>query len=109
MMATAPTEHEAFTTQWLPQAGQAITVKDLDATLPPQLLPARVELRSTYAKRCGATWMEWYATHDDGIISLPDKPGDGEPSLRQLVGWLERHGYRETSASLEMPPIYERA
>jgi hypothetical protein len=31
-MATAPTEHEAFTTQWLPQAGQAITVKDLDAT-----------------------------------------------------------------------------
>jgi hypothetical protein len=89
--------------------GTILNVNAINATIPESILPRRVRIKSSWRKRLGATWMQFFLDHDGGLISFPDAPGDGEPSLRQAIGWLERHGYREISDPIDGIFLWERA
>jgi hypothetical protein len=91
------------------EIGDCLNILDIEATVPTELLPRQVRLCPAWRRGHGATWRQWYADHKHGMISLPDAPGDGGPSLRQLVDWLERHGYRLTSAHDEPDAVYTRS
>lgn len=87
------TEFRPFETTFVPQIGTILNVNAVNATIPDRLLPERVRINHTYTKT-PTPWLEYFLQHEGGIISLPNRPGDGGPSLRQLHTWLDRQGYR---------------
>lgn len=106
MAATETAEPKAdnfqpFETEWVPQIGKILRINAIHATIPPALLPKRVRVHGAWRRRFATTWREYFLMHQDGMITLPDRPGDGEPSMRQLLDWLKRQGYREVSNMLD--------
>lgn len=89
------TEFKPFQTHDVEELGKCLMIHAINAKIPDALLPRKVEIEGpTYHWRYGP---QYYLTSKDGPvahISFPDVPGDGEPSLRAVIGWLERHGYR---------------
>ena len=90
------------------EIGDCLDILDINATVPTDLLPKSVRLEACWRRRAGTTWRQWYCDHPGGTIGFPDAPGDGGPSLRQAIDWLERHGYRQTSANDDPDAVYSR-
>jgi hypothetical protein len=96
-----------FDTKSDPWVGQILRVRDIYARVPDALLPRRVHIDAAWRKRAGTSWQQWFAQHRGGLVSFPDAPGDGTPSLSQLLDWLGRHGYRPVDDN-PINPVYER-
>jgi hypothetical protein len=88
--------------------GSILSINAIQATVPDQLLPDRVTLRSSWRSLGGTKTRHWYAQHNSGQITLPPIPGDGEEDLRQLIDWLKRNGYRDETPGLGDPMEFAR-
>lgn len=102
-----PFEVDHSAERWV---GTILRVNAVNATIPDSLLPKRVRINKTYTKTA-TPWLEYFLQHPSGMVSLPRQPGDGGPSLRQLLGWLDRQGYRpaaDSSSGFGVPDEYVR-
>jgi hypothetical protein len=106
---TTQTEFQPFTTMDIPEIGRILQIHNAEARLPVAVLPDRVSLTASWRRRFGATWRQFSLDHDGGIITFPDKPGDGGPSLRVVLAWLETNGYRLATAPDDPQAEYVRS
>jgi hypothetical protein len=105
------TRFQPFTTVYVEELGKILNIHAPHATIPGVLLPRRTRLDWGFRQSGGTRWIQYFLTAESGpvaLISFPNAPGDGEPSLRIVDAWLERHGYHCVSHYLDGITYFER-
>ncbi|MDR3634368.1 MAG: hypothetical protein P4L84_11235 [Isosphaeraceae bacterium] len=97
-----------WTVQYIEEIGDLLKINAINASVPIELLPERLTICHAWVPIGASRCLNYYASHDGGLISFPKIAGDGSQSLRQLESWLQRQGYTCVSDDFEMPAIYER-